>query len=68
MNERVIYFLTIGDKGYSRSWNYFAGLRKNGVKVEFLKLDNTKLLKKFMTIRKQTKRTDVFIVMSQAIT
>ena len=64
MNERVIYFLTIGDKGYSRSWNYFAGLRKNGVKVEFLKLDNTKLLKKFMTIRKQTKRTDVFIVMS----
>ena len=64
MKERVIYFLTIGDKGYSRSWNYFAGLRKNGVKVEFLKLDNTKLLKKFMTIRKQTKRTDVFIVMS----
>lgn len=64
LKERDIYFLTIGDKGYSRSWNYFTGLRKNGVKVEFLKLNNTKLLKKFIAIRKQTKRNDIYIVMS----
>ncbi len=64
MKEKVFYFLTIGDEGYSRSWNYFVGLRKNGVKVEFLKLDNTKLLKQFIAIRKQTKRNDIFIVMS----
>jgi len=64
LKERVIYFLTIGDTGYSRSWNYYASLKKNGTRVEFLKLDNTRLLKKFISLRKQTKRTDIFIVMS----
>jgi glycosyltransferase involved in cell wall biosynthesis len=64
LKENVIYFITIADTGYSRSWNYYAGLKKNGTRVEFFKLDNTKLIKEFISLRKQTNRSDIFIVMS----
>lgn len=35
-----------------------------GKNVKFIKLDNTKIYNQFIKVRKQTKRTDVFIVMS----
>jgi len=62
--EKVIYFLTIGDKGYSRSWTYYTGLKKIGVKTEFIKFDNKKLFRTFIALRNKSSRTDVFIVMS----
>jgi glycosyltransferase involved in cell wall biosynthesis len=50
--------------GYSRSWNYFTSLSKIGVNAEFIKLDQKKLIKNFIAIKKRTSRKDVFIVMS----
>ena len=64
MKDRRIYFLTIGEIGYSRSWNYFVGLSKIGVTTEFVKLDPKKLIKSFIALKKRTSKTDVFIVMS----
>lgn len=64
MKDRSIYFLTIGEIGYSRSWNYFVGLSKIGVTTEFVKLHPKKLIRSFIALKKRTSKTDVFIVMS----
>ena len=64
MNPKKIIFLTIGDSGYSRSWNYFNALDKKGLPVEFLKLNRKNLIKDFIIVRKRTNRDDVFVVMS----
>ncbi len=64
MKDRSIYFLTIGEIGYSRSWNYFVGVSKIRVTAEFVKLDPKRLIKSFVTLKKRTSKTDVFIVMS----
>jgi hypothetical protein len=40
MNKRKLNFITIDDKGYSRSWNYYSGAKKLGENVEFFKINH----------------------------
>ena len=64
MRDKNFYFLTIGDSGYSRSWNHLEGLRKLGVNAEFTKIESKKLIRVFWAIRNKTLRNDVFVIMS----
>jgi len=64
LKDKNFYFLTIGDAGYSRSWNYLEGLYKLGVNVEFIQLDSKNLIKSFWDVKKKTLRKDFFVIMS----
>jgi glycosyltransferase involved in cell wall biosynthesis len=59
-----IYFLTIAEEGYSRSWNYFVGLRNIGINVEFVRLNRTRLIRSLLEIRKKKTKFDVYVIMS----
>ena len=62
-NQRLV-FITIGDEGYSRTWNYYRGVKKIYENVEFNKVDSKKLLVSFLNLRSRYNRHDIFIVMS----
>ncbi|MBM3682453.1 MAG: glycosyltransferase [Actinobacteria bacterium] len=64
LKGKKFYFLTIGEAGYSRSWNYYKGLLKLGETAEFVQIDPKKLIKTFITIKKKTSINDDFVVMS----
>jgi glycosyltransferase involved in cell wall biosynthesis len=57
-------FLTINDEGYSRSWTYFAGLKKLNEDVYFVKLSPSHLIKDFLSLRSKFSRECIFVVMS----
>ena len=57
-------FLTISDEGYSRSWTYFAGLKKLNEDVHFVKLSPPHLIRDFLSLRKKYSRECIFIIMS----
>ena len=62
-NKKIV-FLTIEDPGYSRSWHYYSGIQKIGVKAEFIKIDSDKLFSEYLKLRKKFSRDDIFVVMS----
>jgi glycosyltransferase involved in cell wall biosynthesis len=64
LKGKRFYFLTIGEAGYSRSWNYYKGLLELGEPAEFMQIDAKKLIKTFRTIRKNTSKKDNFVIMS----
>jgi glycosyltransferase involved in cell wall biosynthesis len=64
LKGKRFYFLTIGEAGYSRSWNYYKGLLELGEPAEFVQINPRKLIKTFRTIRKETSKNDSFIIMS----
>lgn len=64
MKDKKIYFLTIGEAGYSRSWTYYKGFLKLGEPVEFVQINPKKLIKTFMNLSKKTSKNDIFVVMS----
>jgi glycosyltransferase involved in cell wall biosynthesis len=64
LKDKNFHFLTIGDSGYSRSWNYLEGLHKLGVNAGFTQIDSKKLIRVFWAIRKKTSKNDVFVIMS----
>jgi glycosyltransferase involved in cell wall biosynthesis len=64
LKVKRFYFLTIGEAGYSRSWNYYEGLIELGEPAEFIQIDAKKLIKTFRTISKKTSKKDNFIIMS----
>jgi glycosyltransferase involved in cell wall biosynthesis len=64
LENKKIYFLTIAEAGYSRSWHYYKGLLKLGEPAEFIRIDSKKLIKTFKDIRKKTSKNDIFVVMS----
>lgn len=64
LKGKTFYFLTIGEAGYSRSWNYFKGLLKLGEPAEFMQIDSKRLIRAFITLRKKTSKNDIFVIMS----
>jgi glycosyltransferase involved in cell wall biosynthesis len=64
MKHQKIVFLTIGEPGYSRSWTYFNGARKLGIKVEFIKINSQNLLLQFRSLRKDLSNQFIYVVMS----
>lgn len=64
MNKRKLNFITIDDKGYSRSWNYYSGAKKLGENVEFFKINHKHLFKSFLKLRTKLDPQDIYIVMS----
>jgi len=64
LKGKRFYFLTIGEAGYSRSWNHLEGLRQIGVNAEFVQLDPKNLIKSFWIFRKKTSKDYFFVIMS----
>ena len=64
MNCENFYFLTIGEAGYSRSWNFYKGILNLGLTAEFIKINPKKLLRSVWAVKKRTSRHDVFVIMS----
>ena len=58
------YFITIGEAGYSRSWNFYKGILNLGLTAEFIKINPKKLLRALWAVKKKTSRHDVFVIMS----
>jgi len=59
-----IYFFTLTGPGYSRSWNYFVGLRDIGIDVVFVRLDRKKLIRSIFKFRKINTEQDIYVIMS----
>jgi hypothetical protein len=59
-----IYFFTLTGPGYSRSWNYFVGLRDIGIDVVFVRLDRKKLIRSIFKFRKIITEQDIHVIMS----
>ena len=64
MNKKRLIFITIGERGYSRSWTYFAGIQNLGETAEFIKINSKTLIKDFLQIKKKVSNNCIFIVMS----
>ena len=60
----TIYFVTIGEEGYSRSWTYFSSLKSSGYLVEFVQFKPRGLVRQFIKIRRKLPKRSVIVVMS----
>lgn len=64
LSNNKIIFLTIDKPGYSRSWNYYCGIRKLGVRARFINFNSKRLFREYLKLRKTCTRNDIFVVMS----
>ena len=60
----TIYFLTIGEHSYSRSWTYYSELKSTGQPVEFIRVRTSGLIPQFLQLRKRIPRNSLIVVMS----
>lgn len=59
-----VYFVTIGEPGYSRSWTYFNQLKSIKKDVEFVKITPPKIFQEIYKLRKFIPRNAQIVVMS----
>ena len=53
----------LSDSGYSRSWNFYSDICRKRKGVEFIRI-NPKDIRGFINIRRNSRREDVFVIMS----
>jgi hypothetical protein len=63
-HKSKIYFFTLTEGGYSRSWNYFVGLSDIGIDVIFVRINRRKLFRGVLEIRKRHTKNDINVIMS----